>query len=102
MNVRIEPGASRGIASRHAVAYCGNMVCYLPRILSIADNGSLRCGCAILSDMGEIITVRSGLYFPPEIGYDPSNTGSQGLMRAAALAGMRCRTAEVRQRLRNG
>jgi hypothetical protein len=28
-----------------------------------------------------IVTFRSGFYFSPEMGYDPSNTGSQGLMR---------------------
>jgi outer membrane receptor protein involved in Fe transport len=31
--------------------------------------------------VGGIATVRSGFAFSPEMGYDPSNTGSQGLMR---------------------
>jgi hypothetical protein len=31
--------------------------------------------------IGGIVTVRSGFAFSPEMGYDPSNTGSQGLMR---------------------
>jgi len=31
--------------------------------------------------VGGILTLRSGFAFSPEIGYDPSNTGSQGLMR---------------------
>jgi hypothetical protein len=32
--------------------------------------------------VGGIVTFRSGFPFSPEIGYDPSNTGSQGLMRS--------------------
>jgi hypothetical protein len=31
--------------------------------------------------VGGIVTFRSGFPFSPEMGYDPSNTGSQGLMR---------------------
>jgi hypothetical protein len=31
--------------------------------------------------LGGILTFRSGFPFSPEMGYDPSNTGSQGLMR---------------------
>jgi len=31
--------------------------------------------------LGGIVTVRSGFPFSPEMGYDPTNTGSQGLMR---------------------
>lgn len=31
--------------------------------------------------LGAIITFRSGFPFSPQMGYDPSNTGSQGLMR---------------------
>ncbi len=31
--------------------------------------------------LGGIVTIRSGFPFSPEMGYDPTNTGSQGLMR---------------------
>ena len=31
--------------------------------------------------VGGVVTFRSGFPFSPEMGYDPSNTGSQGLMR---------------------
>jgi hypothetical protein len=31
--------------------------------------------------VGGIVTLRSGFAFSPEMGYDPTNTGSQGLMR---------------------
>jgi hypothetical protein len=45
--------------------------------------GSSRVGDLILGGwhLGGIFTVRSGFYFSPQIGYDPSNTGSQGLLR---------------------
>jgi len=35
--------------------------------------------------LGGIITFRSGFPFSPVIGYDPTNTGSQGLMRAQQI-----------------
>jgi hypothetical protein len=35
--------------------------------------------------VGGIITLRSGFPFSPEMGFDPSNTGSQGLLRTNAI-----------------
>jgi hypothetical protein len=45
--------------------------------------GSSRVGDLVLGGwhVGGIFTVRSGFYFSPLIGYDPSNTGSVGLVR---------------------
>ncbi|MGH9433306.1 MAG: TonB-dependent receptor domain-containing protein, partial [Terriglobia bacterium] len=36
--------------------------------------------------LGGIVTLRSGFPFSPKIGFDPSNTGSQGLLRSDRIA----------------